>query len=240
MVQEPQMKALIFDVDGTLADTEDAHRQAFNDAFAKAGLDWSWDRDLYKKLLAVTGGKQRIRHFIDLHHPDMAHREDLDEMIAALHKSKTDFFIGRLKNGQVALRPGIEALITACRAQAMTMAIATTTTPVNVRTLLQVNLGAEALDWFACIGDGGTVPVLKPEPDVYTWVLDKLALKAAETLALEDSHNGLVACRRAGVPCVVVTNDYTADQNFNGCVVQLDSYADVGLERLQAWHKGVA
>ena len=230
------MKAIIFDVDGTLADTEDAHRKAFNDAFAKAGFDWNWDRDLYKHLLKVTGGKQRIRFFLEEHDPAFLERDDIDDLILDLHKSKTGFFVERLNNGQVPLRPGIENLIEECRTKGMTIAIATTTTPVNVETLLRANLGEDSLNWFACIGDGGQVPVLKPEPDVYNWVLDKLGLNADETLALEDSRNGLVACERARVPCLIVTNDYTKGQDFAGCLAEWESYAGVDLGKLQTLH----
>ena len=228
------MKALIFDVDGTLADTEDAHREAFNDAFAKAGFDWHWDRDLYKHLLSVTGGKQRIRFYLEENDPAFLQRDDIDDLIPALHKSKTDFYVSRLQGGQVPLRPGIEDLINECRAKGMTIAIATTTTPVNVEALLKANLGDESLNWFACIGDGGVVPVLKPEPDVYNWVLDKLGLDAADTLALEDSRNGFVACQRAEVPCLIVTNDYTQGQDFDGCLEEWETYEGVTLERLEA------
>jgi len=230
------MKALIFDVDGTLADTEDAHRKAFNDAFAEFDFDWVWDRVLYKKLLKVTGGKQRIRFFLEDHDPEFLKRDDIDDLILKLHQTKTKYFVERLKNGQVPLRPGIEDLIHEARAQGLTIAIATTTTPVNVRTLLSVNLGEESLDWFACIGDGGVVPVLKPEPDVYNWVLDKLGLQSHETLALEDSLNGWVSCNRAKVPCLIVTNDYTDDQDFTGCLEQWANYEGVSVAKLQAVH----
>lgn len=228
------MKALIFDVDGTLADTEDAHRLAFNDAFAKAGYDWNWDEALYKKLLAVTGGKQRIRFFLESHDPAMLERDDTDALILALHQSKTAYFIARLNEGQVPLRPGIADLIHEARAKGLTIAIATTTTPINVTTLLTANLGAESIDWFACIGDGGQVPVLKPEPDVYHWVLDKLGLQANETLALEDSRNGLVACQRAEIPCLVVTNPYTDGQDFSGAVEIWHSYEGTTVAKLEA------
>lgn len=230
------MKALIFDVDGTLADTEDAHRKAFNDAFAEFDFAWNWDPALYKKLLKVTGGKQRIRYFLEDFDPEFLTRDDIDELILELHKTKTKHFVARLENGQVPLRPGIEDLIAECRAKGLTIAIATTTTPVNVRTLLSVNLGAESLDWFACIGDGGEVPVLKPEPDVYNWVLEKLGLAPGETLALEDSRNGLVSCRRAEIPCLVVTNDYTEDQDFGGCVEKWPNYEGVTVAKLEAVH----
>lgn len=228
------MKALIFDVDGTLADTEDAHRKAFNDAFAEFDFAWNWDAALYKKLLKVTGGKQRIRFFLEDFDPAFLTRDDIDDLILELHKTKTKHFVARLENGQVPLRAGIEDLIAECRAKGLTIAIATTTTPVNVRTLLKVNLGPESLDWFACIGDGGEVPVLKPEPDVYNWVLDKLGLKPGETLALEDSRNGLVSCQRAEIPCLVVTNDYTEDQDFGGCVEQWPNYEGVTVAKLEA------
>ena len=234
------MKALIFDVDGTLADTEDAHREAFNDAFAKAGLDWHWDRKLYKHLLSVTGGKQRIRFFLEEQNSPLLNGADIDERIADLHKSKTSFYVERLQNGQVPLRPGIEALIRECRDKGLTFAIATTTTPVNVEALLKANLGAESLDWFACIGDGGVVPILKPEPDVYNWVLDKLGLEAKDTLALEDSRNGLVACQRADVPVLVVTNDYTEGQDFTGCLDEWQSYEGVTIDKLQAVYNQTA
>lgn len=230
------MKAIIFDVDGTLADTEDAHREAFNDAFQKAGHDWHWDRVLYKKLLAVTGGKQRIRYFLESHDPEFLQQNGAEEMIVGLHQSKTAFFVERLNQGQVPLRPGIADLIAEARAKKLTIAIATTTTPVNVTTLLKANLGEPSIGWFACIGDGGKVPVLKPEPDVYLWVLQQLGLAPGEALALEDSRNGLVACERAEVPCLIVSNPYTEGQDFSGALEVWDTYENATLEKLQAVH----
>ncbi|MCR4377532.1 MAG: HAD hydrolase-like protein [Rhodospirillales bacterium] len=234
------MKAIIFDVDGTLADTEDAHRKAFNDAFVKAGLGWRWDRPLYKKLLSVTGGKQRIRFYLETHLPAFLAHDDIDARIADLHRSKTAFFVERLNNGQVPLRPGIEDLILEARAKKMTLAIATTTTPVNVTALLEANLGADSIQWFACIGDGGKVPVLKPQPDVYHWVLAELGLAAGDTLALEDSRNGLVACQRAGVPCLIVSNDYTEGQDFTGALAVWQSYQGVTVDKLKTLHAKAA
>lgn len=231
-----ELKSLIFDVDGTLADTEDAHRLAFNDAFAKEGLPWIWDRRLYKELLAVTGGKQRIKFFLERTSDEMLIRPDVDELIAGLHASKTDFFINRLKGGQVPLRPGIKQIITEARTEKMPISIATTTTPVNVETLIRVNLGNDALNWFEVIGDGGKVPVLKPEPDVYNWVLEQTGLPPGNALALEDSRNGLVAAMAANIPVLVVTNDYTTGQDFTGAVDVLDTYEGVSLAMLADFH----
>ncbi len=233
-----ELKSLIFDVDGTLADTEDAHRLAFNDAFAKAGFPWVWDRALYKELLAVTGGKQRIRFFLEKTNDAALKRPDINELIPTLHASKTEFFINRLKGGQVPLRPGIEKLIQQARAQGMAISIATTTTPINVETLIRVNLGDDALDWFEAIGDGGKVPVLKPEPDVYDWVLEQVGLEPHQALALEDSRNGLVAAMAANIPVLIVTNDYTTGQDFNGAVAELETYEGLSLQKLKELHAG--
>ena len=230
------LKALLFDVDGTLADTEDAHRQAFNAAFEAFGHNWHWDQTLYKDLLKVTGGRHRIRHYLESADPALLRTPDIDEAIAALHRKKTDFYVGMLESGAVPLRPGIEALIAEARAAGLRLAIATTTTPVNVRTLLSVNLGEESLTWFEAIGDGGQVPVLKPAPDVYLWVLQKLGLEANACLALEDSRNGLLASRAARIPCLVVTNPYTEGQDFDGALTVLSSWKGMDVSGLRHLH----
>ncbi|MCK4939962.1 MAG: HAD hydrolase-like protein [Rhodospirillaceae bacterium] len=233
-----ELKSLIFDVDGTLADTEDAHRLAFNDAFAKAGFNWVWDRALYKELLAVTGGKQRIRFFLEKTNDAALSSPDIETLIPELHASKTEFFINRLKGGQVPLRPGVEGLIHQAIDEKLPMSIATTTTPINVETLIKVNLGDDALGWFEVIGDGGKVPVLKPEPDVYDWVLEQIDLEPGEVLALEDSRNGLMAAMAANIPVLIVTNDYTQGQDFNGALAELKTYDGLTLQKLRELHAG--
>jgi len=220
------LKALLFDVDGTLADTEDAHRQAFNSAFADAGLDWRWDRQLYTYLLSVTGGKARIRFYLEGADPAYLDRPGIDDEIAALHAAKTEHYVGALHSGGVPLRPGIERLLREARAAGLVLAIATTTTPVNIRALIESNLGKAALDWFAAIGAGDCVERLKPAPDVYFWVLDKLGLEAGACLALEDSANGLTAALAAGVGCVVTTCPYTAHHAFPGAIAVIDGLGE--------------
>ena len=230
------LKALLFDVDGTLADTEDAHRLAFNAAFKALGHSWHWDQTLYKDLLRVTGGRHRIRHYLETADPGLLQIPNIDDTIAALHRKKTDFYVEMLESGAVPLRPGIEALIAEARAAGLRLAIATTTTPVNVRTLLSVNLGEESLIWFEAIGDGGQVPVLKPAPDVYLWVLQKLGLEAESCLALEDSRNGLLASLAARIPCLIVTNPYTEGQDFDGALTVLSSWKGMDVSGLRRLH----
>lgn len=225
-----QLEALIFDVDGTLADTErDGHRVAFNLAFADAGLDWHWSPEIYAELLSVTGGKERIRHF--LAHYDVAEPQtsDLTDYIAGLHKSKTAHYTRLLGEGRIPLRSGVERLLDAARQAGLRLAIATTTTPANVTALLENTLGADSIDWFEVIAAGDIVPAKKPAGDIYTWALDKMQLAADQVIAFEDSENGIISAHDAGITRVVITvNGYTTEHDFTGASLILDQFGDPG------------
>ncbi|MDH4457544.1 MAG: HAD family hydrolase [Nevskia sp.] len=238
-----QLEALIFDVDGTLADTErDGHRIAFNEAFRSAGYDWHWDVPLYGALLSVTGGKERIRHYLEQFHPQQLEAPDIQTTIADLHKAKTRCYVDMVASGAVPMRPGVARLIAEARAAGLRLAIATTTTPENVTVLLESSLANGATRWFEVIGAGDVVPAKKPAPDIYHWVLERLGLPASACLAFEDSDNGLRAARGAGLATIVTTNDYTLTHNFEGAAAVLpdlgvDDAADpVTVARLRDWH----
>lgn len=231
------LAALIFDVDGTLADTErDGHRVAFNDAFLAAGLDWHWDVDLYGALLAVTGGKERIRHYLERFHPEQLADPGCDALVAALHKTKTATYVELVAKGALPLRPGVARLIDDARRAGLRLAIATTTTPENVAVLLEHSLGQGSTSWFEVIGAGDVVPAKKPAPDIYRWVLERLGLPAAACLAVEDSENGLRAACGANLATVVTTNDYTLDQDFTGAAVVLPDLGTVTVAELRHRH----
>ena len=218
------MKALIWDVDGTLAETErDGHRVAFNGAFAESGLAWHWDERRYGELLRITGGKERIAAWWRQLDPAAAAAPDAAERIARLHALKTRHYEALVAAGAVSLRPGVERLLRAARAEGLTLAIATTTTPVNVHALLQHTLGAEAIGWFACIGAGDIVARKKPAPDIYHHVLAALGLAPHEALAIEDSQPGVAAAVAAGVPVVAVRSAYSKDDGFEGALAVLDA-----------------
>ncbi len=235
-----KLRALLFDVDGTLADTEgQGHRVAFNRAFADVGLDWHWDEDLYRALLAVTGGKERMRHYIERYRPDfrLPAGVALDDFLADLHQRKNAHYAALLDAGAVPLRPGVERLLREARAAGVTLAIATTTSPENVEALIRNTLGAEAMDWFAEIGAGDVVPAKKPAPDIYHYVLERLGLVPEEVVAVEDSANGVRAAVGAGIPTLVTANDFTRDDDFSGAFLVVDQLGEPG-RPARTWPEG--
>lgn len=222
-----ELKALLFDVDGTLADTErDGHRVAFNRAFEDAGLDWHWDVELYGKLLAVTGGKERMRFYLDEFRPDWPRPDNLQDKIKALHAAKTEHYTRMLAEGAVELRPGVRRLINEAREAGLRLGIATTTTPANVSALLEYSLEPGSESWFEVIAAGDVVPAKKPAPDIYSYAMEKMNLRPEECLAFEDSENGIRSSRGADLTTIVTVNGYTLDHNFTGAAVVLSDLGE--------------
>ena len=221
------LKAIIFDVDGTLADTEDGHRKSFNKAFAENGLDWNWDVALYDKLLKVTGGKERIKYFVSDFLTGYTKPEDFDDFIKHLHAVKTGHYTTMLREGAIPLRPGIKQLISDARKAGITLAIATTTSPENVSALLEVGLGKDWANYFSANGCGDIVPAKKPAPDIYNWVLNELKLAPHDCIALEDSNNGLRSALAANIKTYITTNPYTCNQDFTGAAAVLNDLSDL-------------
>lgn len=222
-----KLQALLFDVDGTLADTEkDGHRVAFNMAFEEAGLSWNWSEALYGKLLAVTGGKERIRYYLSDFNTEFEKPENFDEFVKGLHAAKTKFYVQLMEEGKVPLRPGVERLINEARAAGMRMAVVTTTTPANVTALLENTLGAGSESWFEVIAAGDIVPAKKPAPDIYDWAMEKMNLKPEEVIAFEDSSNGIQSSVAAKVKTIITINDYTAEDDFSAAEIVLDQMGE--------------
>ncbi|MDJ0807895.1 MAG: HAD family hydrolase [Gammaproteobacteria bacterium] len=218
------LEALIFDVDGTLADTEkDGHRVSFNQAFQEIGLDWEWSVELYGELLAVTGGKERIRHYLDVFNQAFERPADLDGFIADLHRRKTAHYTRMLAEGAIPMRNGVKRLLQEARHKGLRLAIATTTTPANVSALLQHSLEPAAESWFEVIAAGDIVPAKKPAPDIYTWAMQQMQLTPEQCVAFEDSENGVKSAYDAGIRTILVTtNAYTVDHDFNGASLVVD------------------
>jgi len=222
------LDALIFDVDGTIADTEETHRQAFNAAFIQFGLWWDWSPQKYAELLAISGGKERIEHYIGTLGLPAAERRRLKELVPAIHASKTRLFTELIADGRAPLRPGVARLIGEARAAGVRVAIASTTTGANVEALISAHLGRDAYRGFAVIACGDQVQAKKPAPDIYQLVLGALRLPAAACVAFEDSENGVRAAKAAGLYTVATPTMWTAAQDLAGADLLLPSLGDAG------------
>ncbi len=208
------LEALIFDVDGTLAETErDGHRVAFNQAFQEFGLPWHWPVGLYGQLLGVAGGKERIRYYMHRYQPNFE-AKDVDGLVIALHRAKAKHFQALIESNVIPLRPGVRRLIEAARKEGVRLAIATTSAKASVMPLLEQLLGPESPGWFEAIAAGDMVPAKKPAPDIYTLVVSTMDLNPATCLVIEDSQQGLEAANAAGLTTVVTVNDYTRNHTL--------------------------
>ena len=222
------LQALIFDVDGTLAETEEWHREAFNAAFAAAGLGWEWDQALYARLLAVTGGKERIAHFQEV--ADIAPRLSAAD-IASLHAEKTTRYAARVAGGGLQLRPGVARVLSEAHAAGLRLAIATTTSRANVDALLAA---CAPLPDFEVIAAGDEVSRKKPAPDIYDAALARLGLPADACLAIEDTENGLRSAAGAGLRCVMTMSAYGGAGPFEGAALFVPDLQEVSLKQLQS------
>ncbi len=234
----PPLQAVIFDVDGTLAETELAgHRVAFNRAFVEFGLDWHWTPELYGELLAVTGGKERVGLYVRTYAPELLERIDFDAWVARVHQRKSEIYSDLVLAGAISLRPGVARLIRELKENGIRLAVATTTTPSSLHSLIMANFRCEMSSLFEVIGAGDLVADKKPAPDVYQWVLRQLNLPPDACLAIEDSLPGITAARAAGLPTLITVNAYTADDDFSGALSVVSDLGepDAPARHLEGW-----
>lgn len=237
------MKALVFDMDGTIADTEAVHLAAFNHAFELEGMGWHWSEAQYIDLLQISGGKERMAHY-------WASRSDapkdidghgIQGTIARLHEVKTAAYEALVNDGAVAMRPGVLRLMDEARRAKLALAIATTTSPVNIAAVLSRALGAEWRANFAVIEDASSAPRKKPHPQVYLQTLHRLGLAGADCLAFEDSANGLRAASGAKLPVIITPNRFTQHHDFRGAARLVPDLTQLRLgDLLLCWRETVA
>ncbi len=229
-----RLKALLWDVDGTLAETErDGHRVAFNRAFEACGVPWRWDESHYGDLLRITGGRERLMF-------DMNQRADApapaerDAIARAVHARKNAFYAELVKSAGIPLREGVLALMQQCRERGVRMGIATTTSRSNVDALLRVHLGERWAEWFAVSVCGEDVQRKKPDPEVYVQALRALGIGPLEAVAIEDAPGGVAAARAADIPVVVTRSAYFALAPIEGAVA-----VGPGLHTRHDWRPGL-
>ena len=226
------IEALIFDVDGTMADTEEAHRVAFNLAFERYRLGWAWQPAEYRELLKITGGKERMAHYIDHLDVPPQERRRLSMLVPDIHAEKTRFYSSFVADGAVPLRDGVAALLDEALAAGYLLAIASTTTAVNIDALLQSTLGPRGLDMFSAIACGDQVRAKKPAPDIYRLALRGLGMLPEHAIAFEDSPNGLRAATTAGLCTVVTPTFWTEGGDFTAAALLLPGLAGLRLADL--------
>ncbi len=244
------LRALIFDVDGTLAETEDLHRQGFNRAFAALGLPWHWSPDFYGELLKVMGGKERLVHYIERFHPDEA--AALKARMPEIHDLKTRFYGELAESGGLALRPGVRRLVEQARAQGVRLAVATTTSRPNIDLLLRLNFGPDAQP-FDAIAAGDEAAQKKPAPDIFALAVHRLGIDPSEAIAFEDSAAGIRSALGAGLPVLATRSRYTQSHRLDGAFSAVSDLGEpeaphahlhghawpggvVTLDALRAWH----
>jgi HAD superfamily hydrolase (TIGR01509 family) len=220
------IKAFIFDVDGTIADTEETHRQAFNAAFLEHDLQWDWSRREYAELLRTSGGKERLEVYIGSLGLKAQEKARLLGMVQLIHGSKTRIYGELIADGRAPLRPGVARLIGEARAAGLRLGIASTTTSANVSALIGAQFGADAWNWFEAMACGDVVANKKPAPDIYARALGMLRLPAQDCVAFEDSVNGLRSAKAAGLYTVVTPTVWSEGQDFGGADLLLRSLGD--------------
>jgi HAD superfamily hydrolase (TIGR01509 family) len=221
-----RLKAIIFDVDGTLADTEEVHRLAFNHSFGEFGLEWNWAPELYEQLLSISGGRERIAAYGTELRGRFSSEAEFEQFVAALHKAKTRKYAAMLTEGEVPLRPGVARVIQQAREADLALAIATSSALSNAETLLDNNLPPGWRDWFSAIETCDSVAKKKPSPAVYRAVLDDIATGPEYVVAVEDTQNGLRAATGAGLTTVVTTHRFTRHHDFYGAELVVDSMGE--------------
>ena len=217
--------ALLWDVDGTLAETElDGHRRAFNRAFAEAGLPWHWDPPLYLALLHISGGRERIRHYLE----QVEGGPVAAERVEALQAAKQRHYSALVTAGELHLRPGVARLMAEAASAGLRQAIVTTSGRSAVTALLQRLLpqAGSCLSPWIC---GEDVAQKKPHPEAYTQALERLGLDPGLVLAIEDSGNGVAAATGAGLAVLVTRSASSAREPacaFAAAAAQLDHLGD--------------
>lgn len=219
------MKALLFDCDGVLADTErDGHRVAFNQAFSAKGLDVVWDVPLYGELLRIAGGKERMRLYFDQRGWPVGVTDNA-ALIQELHHLKTDLFMKIVESGELPLRSGVKRLADEAIAAGVQLAVCSTSNQRAVTAIVETLLGPERRAKFTIFA-GDIVPRKKPAPDIYNLARERMALEAAECVVVEDSRNGLLAAKEAGMPCLITKSSYTQHEDFSEADLVVDELGD--------------
>jgi HAD superfamily hydrolase (TIGR01509 family) len=231
-------KALIFDVDGTLVDTEELHRKAFNQVFLNYNLDWEWTPELYTDLLRYSGGVDRLLAYVQRSGMAASEKVYLTAIVPMLHREKTQTYTELVHDTAIRARTGAARLIAEGLDSNFKIALVATSAFADVRGLAQAALGqkiASALDPIVCVDH---VAHKKPAPDLYQLAVNQLRLPPEACAAFEDSANGLAAAKQASLFTIVTPSRWTGSQDFRGANLVLSMLGDVDFP-LDAWESSL-
>ena len=209
-----KLNAILFDVGGTIAESEEIHRVSFNEAFKEFGLNWYWDEAIYRELVFIGGGKERIKHYITRAWPEMLKQKNLTKYIESVHKIKGQIYEEFLNDSQLKARPGIIRLLKELKNEKIRLAIVSDTTEANLINLFKKGLGINPIEWFEILAHGGCTIQKKPSPDIYLWTLERLKLPPESCLAIEDAPRGVDSAIDAGLKVLVTPSIYTLEEKF--------------------------
>ena len=221
-----KLNAVFFDVDGTIAETEDLHRRSFNESFKEFSLDWYWDEAIYKELIQMGGGQERIKHYINRAWPEMLNYKNLTKYISSIHKIKNEIYEDYLTESSIRLRPGVLRLITELREKEVKLGLVSSTSEENVNNLFQKGLKIELNDYFDIVAHGECTINKKPSPEIYEWILEKLKLPPQSCVVIEDSPRGLEAAVGANLRVIITPSVFTENEKFNGAKLVISDLGD--------------
>tara|TARA_B100000989_G_C19414146_1_gene415687 strand:+ start:63 stop:821 length:759 start_codon:yes stop_codon:yes gene_type:complete len=209
------LSAVLFDVGGTIAESEEIHRISFNEAFKEYGLSWYWDEAIYKELICVGGGKERINYYIKRAWPEMLKQKNFSNYVNTLHRLKSQIYVELMNDMKIKARPGVLRLLNELREAKIRLAIVSDTLEQNLINLFKKGLDIDPIEWFEVIAHGDCVDYKKPAPDLYMWALEKLQLHPDACLAIEDAPRGMISAHEAGLKVIITPSKYTKEEKFD-------------------------
>lgn len=249
-----ELRAILIDMEGAIVESEEMHRRAFNAAFREFGMPWHWDYAIYRELLSIAGGLERLKHYITRTAPDILKRPDGFSFLSSMHKAKNIAYDQLVEREGVSPRPGVQRLLAQAYEDGIKMAVVTSATLGTVQTVIRKALGDDARQWFEVIADGGKVPEKKPAPDIYIWAMEEMGVSASGCLSFEDTPRGVKGSRAVGLPSVATVSSYTRDEDFDGALAVISDLGEpdrpfqllagsafghkcVTVELLRKWHR---
>jgi HAD superfamily hydrolase (TIGR01509 family) len=221
-----QLSAVLFDVDGTIAETEDLHRRSFNESFKEFNLDWFWDEAIYRELINIGDGKDRIEHHIKRAWPEMLEYKNLNKYISSIHKVKNEIFKDLIIECEIRTRPGVIRLIEELKKHNVRIAIVSSTTQEDLMTLFKKGLELDPNSMFDLVAHGDCTKKKRPSPEIYEWILEKLRLPPQSCVAIEDSLRGARSAMNADINVLVTPSFYTKDEVFDEAKVVVSSLGE--------------